>query len=75
MLFGIKNAHATFQWVMNHILRGLTHDTYHVYLDDVVYSTFIQEHIAKITSVLELLRRANLKVSLYKCEFFRKEVA
>ncbi|GJQ87669.1 hypothetical protein Trydic_g7802 [Trypoxylus dichotomus] len=76
MPFGLKNAPATFQRVMNHILRGLTHDTCHVYLDDiVVYSTSLQEHIDKRSSVFDRLRRANLKVSLDKCEFLRKEVA
>lgn len=75
MPFGLKNAPATFQRLMDHILRGLQDDTCIVYLDDIViYSTSLQEHLTKLRKVLTRVREANLKANLEKSEFLRKEV-
>ena len=76
MPFGLKNAPATFQRVMNHILRGLTAEVCLVYLDDIIiYSTSLQEHIEKLRKVFNRLRESNMKITLNKCEFLQKEVA
>lgn len=76
MPFGLKNAPATFQRVMDNILRGIQNEKCAVYLDDViVYSTSLEEHIQKLRSVFERFREANFKVQLDKSEFLRKEVA
>jgi transposase InsO family protein len=75
MPFGLKNAPATFQRLMNVILTGIQGISAFVYMDDiVVYSADLAEHIARLTTVFDRLRSANLKLQIDKCEFFRKEV-
>lgn len=73
--FGLKNAPATFQRVMNNILRGLQNEICAVYLDDIIiFSTSLEEHIQRLKTIFERLRNANFKVQLDKSEFLHKEV-
>lgn len=75
MPFGLKTAPATFQRAMDNVLRGLQGIHCMVYLDDIiVYSSSLQEHIDKLRLVFDRLRQTNLKVTLDKSEFLRKEV-
>ncbi|GBN75169.1 Retrovirus-related Pol polyprotein from transposon 297 [Araneus ventricosus] len=75
MPFGLCNAPATFERLMETVLRGLTSEAYLVYLDDIIIvgRTF-QEHLNNIRKVFQRLQKANLKLSPKKCRFFRKEV-
>ncbi|KXZ75732.1 Retrovirus-related Pol polyprotein from transposon 17.6-like Protein [Tribolium castaneum] len=76
MPFGLKNAPATFQRVMDNILRGIQNEKCLVYLDDIIiFSTSLEEHIVRLKKVFERLRNANFKIQLDKSEFLRKEVA
>ena len=76
MPFGLKNAPATFQRLMNYVLKDLVNKVCYVYLDDIIIlGTSLEEHIQNIKAVFEKLREANLKIQLHKCEFLRKEVA
>lgn len=76
MPFGLKSASATFQRVMDNMLRGLQNEICLVYLDDIiVYSTSLQEHIVNLEKVFQRLRETNFKIQLDKSEFLRKEVA
>lgn len=76
MPFGLRNAPATFQRVMEHILRGILNEKCLVYLDDIIiFSTSLQEHIQNLKAVFERLRQAKFKIQLDKSEFLRKEVA
>lgn len=71
--FGLMNAPATFQRMMNDILRDVPFAG--VYIDDVViFSTNILEHLTHIRTVLELLASFNLKLKLRKCSFAKEEV-
>lgn len=46
-----------------------------MYLDDIViYGTNLEERNKKLTTVLQRLRRNNLKLQPEKCKLFRKEV-
>lgn len=75
MPFGLKTAPATFQRAMDNVLRGLQGIHCLVYLDDIiVYSSSLQEHVDKLRIIFNRLREMNLKVTLDKCEFLRKEV-
>lgn len=74
MPFGLKNAPATFQRLMNTVLDGLIGKNCLVYLDDiVVFSTSLQEHMTSLEEVFKRLSEANLKIQLDKCEFMQKE--
>nr|CAH7733080.1 unnamed protein product [Callosobruchus chinensis] len=76
MPFGLKNAPATFQRVMDNILRGIQNEKCLVYLDDIIiFSTSLQEHITRLKEVFERLRQSNFKLQLDKSEFLKKEVA
>ena len=67
MPFGVKNAPAIFQELMQRVLHDTT--TYAMpYMDDVViYSQTWDNHIRHIREVLDRLRAANLMVNPSKC--------
>lgn len=76
MPFGLKNAPATFQRLMNTVLKGLVGVICLVYMDDIiVFSTSLQEHYNNLAKVMNALENANLKVQLDKSDFLQKEVA
>ncbi|KAJ9525353.1 hypothetical protein QJQ45_003238 [Haematococcus lacustris] len=68
--FGLCNAPATFQRLMNDVLHDLLDDCVLVYLDDIlIFSRTPQEHLAHLRRVLDLLRKHKLYAKLSKCEF------
>ncbi|GBM96659.1 Retrovirus-related Pol polyprotein from transposon 17.6 [Araneus ventricosus] len=71
MPFGL-NAPATFERLIETVLRGLTSEACLVYLDDIIIvgRTF-EEHLNNLSKVFQRLQKANPK----KCRFFQKEVA
>lgn len=76
MPFGLKNAPATFQRLMDRVLSGLQGIELFVYLDDIViYASSLTEHNRKFNKLAERLRNANLRLQPDKCEFLRKEVS
>ncbi|KAL7289057.1 hypothetical protein TKK_0017010 [Trichogramma kaykai] len=63
MPFGLKNAPATFQRLMDTVLKGLQGNILFVYLDDIVlYANSIEEHEQKFNQLANRLRNANLKL-------------
>ena len=71
VLFGLKNAPATFQRAVDIILSRLKWETALVYLDDViVYSRTVTEHMAHVPEVIRLLHTAGVSLKLAKCAFF-----
>ena len=69
MPFGLSGAPATFQRMMDEVLRGLN-SFVGVYLDDIViHSETWEEHIAQLEEVLTRLKGANLTIKLKKCVF------
>jgi len=75
MPFGLKNAPATFQRLMDTVLSGLQETKLFVYLDDIVlYASSLREHKIKFDKLAKRLRNANLKLQPDKCEFLRKKV-
>ena len=76
MPFGLKNAPATFQRLMDNVLSGLQGNELFVYMDDIViYSRSLEEHAVKFNRLMKRLKDANLKLQPDKCEFLRTEVA
>ena len=62
MPFGLKNAPATFQRLMDRVLEGLQGVLLFVYMDDiVVHSNDLEEHKRKISVLMSRLRQAKLK--------------
>jgi hypothetical protein len=70
MPFGLCNAPATFQRMMNDILRDLLHKFVTLYLDDVcIYTRPLEEHLVQMRIVLQLFKEEGLKLRLKKCFF------
>ena len=73
MPFGVKNAPAPFQRMINRNWRGRCQQ----YIDDViVYGDYWEQHLNRVRHFLERLRMANLRVNLVKmslapCDIFR----
>ena len=75
MSFGLCNAPATFQRMMEKILNGLHWQVCMVYLDDIlVYGKTFQETLERLELVFIRLRAANLKLKPKKCSLFSKSV-
>ena len=75
MPFGLKNAPATFQRLMNRILMKYLHKFCFVYMDDIIiFSKSLQEHLQHLKLIFEELKQYDLKIQLDKSEYLRKEV-
>ena len=72
MPFGLSGAPATFQRLMDQVIRGLPFAN--AYLDDlVIFSNTWEEHLAHLRRVLERLMAANLTIKMKKCQFGMQE--
>lgn len=75
MPFGLCNAPATFQRLMQRCLGGQLTETTLVYLDDViVYSPDFESHLQHLEQVFRALDKYGLKLQPDKCQLLRKEV-
>ena len=75
MLFGLANAPATFQNMMNEVLREFLDQGVVVYIDDVlIYSENLEQHIELVKKVLKKLAEYNLSVAAHKSTFHVPEV-
>lgn len=73
MPFGLCRAPATFQRLMDQVLRGLENNV-GVYVDDIViFSNTWDEHIRHLQEVFTRLMNANLTIRLKKCKFAMNE--
>ncbi len=72
--FGLCNAPATFQRLMQIVLAGLTRDFCFVYLDDiVVVSNTWEEHLTNLQAVFDRLKEAGLCLKPKKCSFAQRK--
>ena len=70
--FGLINAPATVQWLMQSCLGNLHLHCCIIYLDDViVFSKTPEEHVVRLRVAFEKLKQAELKLKPSKCECFR----
>ena len=73
MPYGLKNAPATFQRLMNRVVDGIPNCS--VYIDDVIiYDTVWEDHLNHVERLVSRLEEAGLVVNLSKCEFVKAEV-
>ncbi len=76
MPFGLKNAPATFQRLMETVLRELRGKQCFVYIDDIiVYSSNLSQHFQDLQIVLNRLQGAGLTINLKKSKFCLQEIA
>ena len=76
MAFGLTNAPATFQRLMESCLGDLHLNWYIIYLDDIiVFSETPKEHIKRLRGVFSKLVQAGLKLKHKKCEFFKSRIS
>ena len=75
MPFGLTNAPASFQHLINDVLRDLLDNTVIVYLDDIlIFSKSREEHINHVNQVLQRLNSNQLWAKAEKCSFFQSQV-
>ena len=75
MPFGLCNAPATFQRLMQKVLSGLEWHSCFVYLDDIlVVSHSFEEHVQHLYDVFQRLREAGLRLKPAKCHLLRDEI-
>lgn len=73
--FGLTNAPATFQCVMNSFLSPYLRKFSLVFLDDIlVYSKDIQSHLIHLRLILATLRKNNFYIKASKCSFAQEEL-
>ena len=73
--FGLVNAPATYQRLMEDCFQGLHLNICYIYLDDlVVFSKTFEEHLDRLEKIFQRLREVNLKLAPKKCELFKSKV-
>lgn len=75
MAFGLTNAPATFQRLMERCMGELHLKECLIYLDDIIiFSDSIDTHFRRLEAVFQRIELHNLKLKGSKCEFFRPQV-
>ncbi|PIK44894.1 hypothetical protein BSL78_18232 [Apostichopus japonicus] len=75
MPFGLCNAPATFQRLMEACLGDMNYESVLLYLDDIiVFSEDFPSHLQRLGNVLDRLSKHGLKAKPSKCHLLQKEV-
>ena len=70
MPFGLKNAGATYQRLVNRMFQRQIRASMEVYIDDMfVKSTTTELHIAHLAEAFQILKEYNMKLNPAKCAF------
>ena len=70
--FGLCNAPATFQHLMEQVLYDVNNKICAIYLDDIlIWSSTVEEHLERLEAVFKRLADAGLKLKPSKCSFFQ----
>jgi len=73
--FGLSNSPASFQRLMDVVLRILTRELCYVFIYDVlVFADRIEEHARRLEKVLQRFEEANLLLQPEKCAFAQPQV-
>ena len=75
MPFGLCNAPATFERLMDRVLQGLRWSPYLVYLDDIIsFGSTFSDTLDNLTMIFERLRAHGLQLKSTKCHLFQLSV-
>ena len=75
MAFGLTNAPATFQRLMERCMGELNLKECFIFLDDIlIFSETFEEHLERLEAVFSRLKQHGLKLKPSKCEFFKTSV-
>jgi len=75
MPFGLTNAPATFQSAMNHIFQPLVRKGVLVFMDDIlVYTSTLDEHVALLQQVFDIIQQHQFLIKLSKCSFGQHQI-
>ena len=75
MPFGLCNAPATFQRLMDMVLKGLLWDSCLVYIDDIIiFGKTFEHHLENLAKVFERIEQAGLKLQPQKCHLLQPQV-
>src|SRR3954464_4607161 len=70
MPFGLKNAGATYQQLVNKLFKHQIGKNIEVYVDDMlVKSTKENDHVKDLRETFEVLKKHNMRLNLQKCVF------
>lgn len=70
MPFGLKNAGATYQRLVNRMFAKQIGKRVEVYIDDMlVKSQKAEQHLEHLTEAFDVLRKYNMKLNPAKCSF------
>ena len=70
MPFGLKNAGATYQRLVNMIFKEMIRKFVEVYMDDMIIKSLkVEDHAKDLSQVFEVLSRHGMKLNLEKCVF------
>ena len=73
--YGLSNSPASFQRLMDSVLKNLTGTECWIFLDDLIlYSDTAEEHARRLANVSERFRKANSQLQPGKCVFAKDKV-
>ena len=71
--FGLAQAPAYFQLLMNKVLKGLKFAMTYLY-NIIIFSKNESQHLEHLETVFSYLRKTGLKMKRSKCDFFKSEI-
>jgi len=70
MSFGLKNAGATYQRLMDYVFHDMIGRNVEVYVDDIVVkSDSCEQHVSDLKEVFQALRKYRMRLNPDKCAF------
>ncbi|XP_074323291.1 uncharacterized protein LOC141660225 [Apium graveolens] len=69
MPFGLKNAGATFQRMVNKVFKEQIGRNMEAYVDDMIVKSLFRDHAEDLKECFETLRKNNMRINPNKCTF------